>query len=73
LYDFRTRQANVGNRVAYRSHEVNHCPDCGKSQWMIGRLTAECAYCATALPLLVGGSTGISALRRPPYIAPLAA
>jgi hypothetical protein len=33
-------------------HETNHCPGCGKSHWMIGRLTAECAFCGTALPLI---------------------
>ena len=73
MYDFGIRQAHTGYRVAYRPHETNHCPGCGNSQWMIGRMTAECAFCATALPLIAGGSTGISALRRPPYVVPLAA
>lgn len=27
------------------------CPGCGRSNWTIGRLSAECAFCATALPL----------------------
>jgi tRNA(Ile2) C34 agmatinyltransferase TiaS len=31
--------------------ETNHCPGCGRSQWHIGRTTAECAYCSTAMPL----------------------
>jgi hypothetical protein len=30
---------------------VNHCPGCGRSHWIIGRLSAECAFCSTALPL----------------------
>lgn len=28
-----------------------HCPGCGRSHWHVGRVTAECAFCATALPL----------------------
>jgi len=47
-----------GYRIAYHSHEVNHCPGCGKSHWLMGRMTAECAYCATALPLNEGGMFG---------------
>lgn len=73
MYDFGIRQAHTGYKVAYRPHETNHCPGCGNSQWMIGRMTAECAFCATALPLIAGASTGISALRRPAYVVPLAA
>jgi hypothetical protein len=30
---------------------VNHCPGCGRIQWLIGRVSAECAFCGTALPL----------------------
>jgi hypothetical protein len=30
---------------------VNHCPGCGRTHWIIGRVSAECAFCATALPL----------------------
>ena len=73
MYDFGIRQPGSSYRIAYRSHETNHCPDCGKSQWMIGRMTAECAVCGTALPLVAGSSSGISALRRRPVFAPLAA
>jgi hypothetical protein len=40
-----------GYHVVYREHEVNHCPGCGRTQWIIGRVSAECAFCATALPL----------------------
>ncbi len=35
----------------YHQDTVNHCPSCGGKQWHIGRSTAECAYCSTALPL----------------------
>jgi hypothetical protein len=40
-----------GYHAVYREHEVNHCPGCGRIQWLIGRVSAECAFCATALPL----------------------
>ena len=40
-----------GYHVVYREHEVNHCPGCGRTQWLIGRVSAECAFCSTALPL----------------------
>jgi hypothetical protein len=40
-----------GYFVAYRENEVNHCPGCGRTHWYIGRFSAECGFCATALPL----------------------
>lgn len=40
-----------GYHAVYRGGEINHCPGCGRTHWMIGRLLAECAFCATALPL----------------------
>ena len=43
--------AGRGYHVVYREHEVNHCPGCGRTHWLIGRMSAECAFCTTALPL----------------------
>lgn len=40
-----------GYHAVYREHEVNHCPGCGRTHWHIGRVSAECAFCTTALPL----------------------
>ena len=40
-----------GYHAVYHDHEVNHCPGCGRTHWIIGRMSAECAFCATALPL----------------------
>ncbi|HKC02961.1 MAG TPA: hypothetical protein VKC17_06630 [Sphingomicrobium sp.] len=40
-----------GYHAVYREHGVNHCPGCGRTHWIIGRMSAECAFCATALPL----------------------
>lgn len=40
-----------GHHVVYRAGEINRCPGCGRAQWHIGRMTAECGFCATAVPL----------------------
>ncbi len=40
-----------GYRITYRLGNTNFCPACSGTQWHIGRHTAECAYCSTALPL----------------------
>ncbi len=42
---------NRGYHAVYREGAVNHCPGCGRTHWIIGRLSAECAFCTTALPL----------------------
>jgi tRNA(Ile2) C34 agmatinyltransferase TiaS len=43
--------ASRGYHATYHDGETNHCPGCGRSQWIIGRVTAECVFCGTALPL----------------------
>ena len=43
--------ARRGYHAVYRDNEVNHCPGCGRTHWHVGRTLAECAFCATALPL----------------------
>lgn len=63
MYNFGIRQPQTGYRIAYRQEEANHCPGCGQSQWILGRMTAECACCGTALPLRVGGSFGYGLFR----------
>lgn len=40
-----------GYAPLYRADAHNHCPGCGRSHWIIGRMMAECAFCETALPL----------------------
>ena len=47
-----------GYHAVYHDGEINHCPGCGRSHWYIGRLSAECGFCGTALPLT--GSLGIA-------------
>lgn len=40
-----------GYQVLFRPDEVNRCPGCTKVQWLVGRTTAECAVCGTALSI----------------------
>ena len=40
-----------GYQVLFRANETNRCPGCGHAQWLVGRITAECGICSTALPL----------------------
>ena len=48
-----------GYHAVYRRNETNHCPGCGRTHWYVGRVSAECGFCGTALPLAeVGYSWG---------------
>jgi hypothetical protein len=40
-----------GHHIVYRANAENHCPGCGRSHWYIGRISAECGFCGTAVPL----------------------
>lgn len=68
------RAAERGYHIVYRDHEANYCPGCGRTHWYIGRTMAECAFCATALPLentsLVAGGHIVRTVRRGPVGAP---
>ena len=46
--------ARRGYHAVYHENEINHCPGCGRVHWIIGRVLAECGFCATALPLSEG-------------------
>lgn len=52
-----------GYVLTYRQGQPNCCPGCGGEQWHIGRQMAECAYCATALPLADPGDRHATAPR----------
>ena len=45
------RMKEMGFRPLYYRNSVNHCPGCGQAQWYVGRVSAECAFCGTSLPL----------------------
>jgi hypothetical protein len=47
-----------GYHAVYHDGEVNHCPGCGRTHWLIGRMMAECAFCGAALPLKEAGNQG---------------
>ena len=47
-----------GYSQVYRENEVNHCPGCGRTHWYVGRISAECGFCSTALPLQDASSRG---------------
>lgn len=57
-----------GYHAAYVEGEVNHCPGCGKTHWLIGRISAECAFCSTALPLAASSAPLSFVLPRAPQI-----
>ena len=50
-----------GYHAVYREGEINHCPGCGRTHWHIGRVSAECAFCSTALPLKEASNRGQAA------------
>lgn len=52
--------------AVYRPGGVMHCPDCGQSQWLIGRVMAECACCEAALPLDLGYRAWLDLANAPP-------
>jgi len=46
------RTARLGGYMPlYHGDTVNHCPGCGRTHWHVGRQSAECAFCDTAIPL----------------------
>lgn len=48
---FAASLAKRGHHIVYRANASNHCPGCGRSHWYIGRVSAECGFCGTAVPL----------------------
>ncbi|MDB5669076.1 MAG: hypothetical protein JWO25_35 [Alphaproteobacteria bacterium] len=53
-----------GYSFVYRENEINHCPGCGRTHWYIGRLSAECGFCQTAMPLSTATTPGIGCKRQ---------
>jgi hypothetical protein len=49
--DFDFDPSARGHHVVYRANESNRCPGCGRAQWFVGRVTAECGFCGTAIAL----------------------
>lgn len=40
-----------GYHISYRGDGTDRCPGCGRQHFHIGRVSAECAFCSTAIPL----------------------
>ena len=57
--------AGRGHHVVYRAQETNRCPGCGRANWLVGRQTAECAFCGTALALAEANWVGPGAAAVP--------
>ncbi len=75
-HDAFTGAHRTGYHFVYRAHETNHCPGCGRTHWHVGRMTAECAHCGTAVPLQSGLRLGSGLFRsrgKTDRFAPLAA
>ena len=49
--NFSESLARRGHHIVYRANSSNHCPGCGRSNWYVGRSTAECGFCGAAVPL----------------------
>ncbi len=58
--NFVKQQLGRGFMPLYYAGESNHCPGCGGTHWHIGRVSAECARCETALPIALAGPNGYS-------------
>lgn len=52
-----------GYSVVYQQGSVNKCPGCGNTQWFVGRFSAECAVCSTALPFDYTNGQGSTIIR----------
>ncbi|MEZ5708514.1 MAG: hypothetical protein R3E02_03885 [Blastomonas sp.] len=50
-HSFYDRIAGRGFVPLYHLGEVNHCPGCNGTHWHVGRTSAECASCETAVAL----------------------
>ncbi|HYJ29998.1 MAG TPA: hypothetical protein VEW25_06620 [Allosphingosinicella sp.] len=55
--------ANRGFLPVFRPGETNRCPGCGRTHWYVGRLSAECGFCGTAIALADTGLTGTGLFR----------
>jgi uncharacterized protein (DUF983 family) len=62
--DYAHDPSRRGFHLLYHEGETNRCPGCGRTHWYIGRLSAECGFCGTALALADTGLTGAGLFRR---------
>jgi len=48
---FTIKPAARGYHVSYRGDGTDRCPGCGRQHFYVGRVSAECGFCGTAIPL----------------------
>lgn len=65
MYDFGITQALAGYRPAYRTGVF--CPACTGGNWIVGRFSAQCADCDTALPLAPAEAKPATDVRYPAW------
>lgn len=59
--DYRALQPMRGYRPAYTVGTA--CPGCGHGAWLVGRASAECGRCGTALPLAPVNASAIASVQ----------
>lgn len=47
-----------GYHIEYRGDGTDRCPGCGRQHFHIGRMSAECAFCQTAMSISGSTSSG---------------
>jgi hypothetical protein len=55
--------ARRGFLPVFHPGELNRCPGCGRSHWYVGRVSAECGFCGTAIALADTGFIGTGLFR----------
>ena len=67
--NFAASLSQRGHHIVYRANADNHCPGCGRSHWYIGRVSAECGFCGTAVPLAEARHEEVSSAPRPSTVS----
>lgn len=67
----RINPAMRGYHAVYRENDTNRCPGCNRSHWYIGRISAECAFCGTTLPLEAPAMTQPRIIERKGFHKPM--
>lgn len=55
---YKLQLAARGYQILFHADETNRCPGCGGSNWYVGRVTAECAVCGTAVAIAQSSMAG---------------
>lgn len=61
---YKLQLAARGYQILFHADETNRCPGCGGANWYVGRITAECATCGTAVPIAQSAMAGFAPIGR---------